>query len=632
MIGTMRTFFIISISSCFCSQMFAQAEFSKWYFGHWAALDFSTSPPTVLNNNVLNTAGSSASIADNAGNLLFYTDGVQVVNKNHTLMANGSGLNGGSGSSQSAIIVKQPGNNNLYYIFTTPNFGNQPTCYSIVDMNLAAGFGSVTVKNYTIYTPSSEKQIAIRHCNGVDVWIVSHESNSTNNFRAYLLSATGLNSTPVISPIGESLISLGGQMKISPDGKKLASATKSASQPPPGTNCFFLFDFDASSGVLSNSLALLSYSNAVGTAYGIEFSPDGTKLFGTTITGSNPAISHLYQWDVCASSTAAIMNSKYTYSLATGNTGFMGMQRANDGKIYVSMVSSQSLSVINNPNVSGSGMNFQLFAQNIGTAICGTELPNYINPYLRPTPLPFTNTVACQNAKFAVTLPTFSSGCSTVPYAPTAYLWNFGDPNSGADNTSTLSSPAHLYSSIGTFTATLILFNPCSNDTLTRLITVSALGPTVNVAGPTTICKGDRYTYTVSGGNSYQWSSGGSASTTALSPVQNTVYTASATLNGCSLSKSFSITVNPCLGMSAYERRGTFEIFPNPASQNLNVSLQEVGGEIQILDCIGRVCKISKIESPAINIPIGDLPEGSYFAVLKKTGFVSEWNRFVVAR
>lgn len=107
------SFFIVFI---FCG--YAQNENTKWYFGNHAALDFMTNPPTILNNSAMNQFASSASIADTAGNLLFYTDGVTVWNKQHTIMANGTGLFGNTASAQSALIIKQPGNTNLYYIFT----------------------------------------------------------------------------------------------------------------------------------------------------------------------------------------------------------------------------------------------------------------------------------------------------------------------------------------------------------------------------------------------------------------------------------------------------------------------------------------------------------------------------------
>jgi hypothetical protein len=82
----------------------------------------------------------------------------------------------------------------------------------------------------------------------------------------------------VITAIGETpgqgntngILSTIGQMKISPDGKKLALAVYGASVPSTmGLGGFQLFDFDASTGVISNSLILLNAPNAIGSPFSV---------------------------------------------------------------------------------------------------------------------------------------------------------------------------------------------------------------------------------------------------------------------------------------------------------------------------------------------------------------------------
>lgn len=569
-----------------------QNEFSKWYFGSYAGLDFSTQPPTALSNGSLTNVEGVATVCDASGNLLFYTDGIQVYNSTHAYMANGIGLFGNGSTTQSAIIVKQPGNSTIYYIFTAAaTGGSNGLRYSIVDMALAAGLGSVTVKNATLYTPTCEKQVAVRHCNGRDVWVVSHHYG-TNEFRSYLVTGTGVASNPVVSPIGESLagpgngaISAVGHLKISPDGKKLAMATASNSIPSSlGMGGFQLFNFDAATGVVSNSLTLLSGSNLTmgAGAYGVEFSPDGTKLYGATSPALSPNYTcTLHQWDICASSSLAIVNSQYSVSLSAGGVG--SLQRAIDGKIYLALGggTSQSLSVINNPNASGAAMNFVPNGLNIAPGICTLGLPNYINMYTRVPYSALSNTLACQTVSFSSPpVPTFSSGCSAAPYPPSAYLWNFGEPTSGASNTSTLSNPIHTYSLMGTYSVSLILYSNCTNDTLHKVITITTPGPTLSVTGNSLICKGAKTVYTVSGGSSYFWSNNTTASTATFSPTSNAIYSVTATLNGCSATKVFSITVDPCLGISSSEENGAFQIFPNPVKDVLSI---EAGRSAQLL-------------------------------------------------
>lgn len=62
----------------------------------------------------------------------------------------------------------------------------------------------------------------------------------------------------------------------------------------------------------------------------------------------------------------------------------------------------------------------------------------------------------------------------------TSYAWNFGDPNSGASNTSTDANATHTYASNGQYTVTLVAINACGTDTVTSNITIS--GITVGIA------------------------------------------------------------------------------------------------------------------------------------------------------
>ena len=140
-------FFALTFLFSWGSTIKSQNEFSKWYFGVQAGLDFSNSPPTPLTNGIVNTTEGVATLCDSNGNLLFYSDGTGIANSVHSVMANGTGLAGNQSSTQSAIALRKPGSTNLFYVFTVPGAG--PACYSIVDMNLAAGLGSVTVKNDT---------------------------------------------------------------------------------------------------------------------------------------------------------------------------------------------------------------------------------------------------------------------------------------------------------------------------------------------------------------------------------------------------------------------------------------------------------------------------------------------------
>ncbi len=57
--------------------------------------------------------------------------------------------------------------------------------------------------------------------------------------------------------------------------------------------------------------------------------------------------------------------------------------------------------------------------------------------------------------------------------APTAWSWNFGDPASLGNNTSTLQNPAHLFTGTGTFFVTLIATSGAQTDTIQTPVVVT---------------------------------------------------------------------------------------------------------------------------------------------------------------
>ena len=134
---------ILFLLICFPLLMFSQNEGNIWYFGYGAGLDFNSGSPVAIHNGQLQTLEGCATISDNNGSLLFYTDGMTVYDKNHAVMPNGTGLLGNNSSTQSGVIVQHPGITTTYYIFsvdgTTGAYGG--LAYSEVDLTLNGGLG-----------------------------------------------------------------------------------------------------------------------------------------------------------------------------------------------------------------------------------------------------------------------------------------------------------------------------------------------------------------------------------------------------------------------------------------------------------------------------------------------------------
>ncbi len=517
--------------------LYSQKETNKWYFGNHQALDFNTNPPTIINGSALFSFEGSASMADNNGNLLFYTDGVTVWNQLNAPMANGTGLLGGIGvpgigvGYQCALILKQPGTVNQYFVITAPaGTSTNVIYYSKIDMSLAAGMGSVTIKNVPLFNMSTGKITGVKHCNGQDYWIITHDLFSAT-FRCFLLTSAGINTTPVLSTIGTIHNNDYFTMKVSPNGKKLGLGIQINSN---YIGNYELYDFDNSTGVVSNSLILASNI----PIQSCEFSPDGTKFFGL---GSYPNTAKiLHQWDLCNNSNSGIVNSHYTLS-----TNYFGeLQLASNGKIYHSDNGSYSLSVITNPNNYGSSINYSQEIQSCGTNTNTANLPNFVCSYFRQAKqfdYNYGPTANCLTPSFvAVPCPYASPPVQSVQ-------WNFGDAASGNNNFSTFLNASHSYPNPGNYSVQCIIHFNCYTDTLNQVINIPNFSPNLFISGNYSICLGQSATLTASGAGSYTWSNNSNAATQILSPTLSTIYNLSATgsSNNCVSSQTILVTVFP---------------------------------------------------------------------------------------
>jgi len=622
----MKYFFLILLVNLVLSTTIAQNENSKWYFGIHAGIDFNTSPPTALINGATSYAYEGcSSISDANGNILFYTDGTTVWNQNHVQMANGGGLNGNVSTTQSSLIVKQPNSSTIYYIFTMGLGPSSNFNYSIVDMSLAAGMGSVTVKNFTILAApnfyTSEKLTGIQHCNGNDFWIMTHHLYS-NNFYSYLLSASGVNTVPVISSVGQDTSTAAGHMKISPTGKKLAILMHPW--------IVAIHDFDRSTGVVSTNSIVLTATNS---AYGLEFSPDGTKLYMST-GGGSPA--YLVQWDLCAGNEAAINASKtLLYQSTTGSNDVIGaLQLGIDNKIYVARLQKDSIGVINNPNLAGAACNYSHSGVSLMGKMSYWGLPNQIQKSKPAKPL-ITNTLNCEKVDFSVSIYTISPACAALSYSVNAISWLFGDPASGTANTATLATTSHTYSAPGSYTARAIVYYDCMSDTIYQQIVVASLSPTMNVSGTTTICAGEKATITATGSaiSTYSWSNGKITSSFTASPNANIIYTIKgSSSNGCSNTQTIQVQVNKCLGIINENEFQTIRIYPNPNFGEFFIKSNAANfSSIFITDIHGKEISFEAtiITQDILSIKMKVITSGMYFVTINTPSGINRMKIFM---
>ncbi|MCA0131943.1 T9SS type B sorting domain-containing protein [Winogradskyella alexanderae] len=436
----------IVLTCCFIHSVSAQGEASNWFFGANAGLNFSSGNPVFNLDGQLNTNEGCGTISDANGQLLFYTDGISIWDKNHNQMPNGFGLLGDPSSTQSGLIVPRPGSETVYYVFTVDSSaGDNGFRYSIVDMSLNNGNGDVTLKNEELLTPSTEKITAVKHANGIDYWLITHGWRN-NEFLAYQISPQGINLTPVVSAVGtfhgndnfneldQFIANTIGYLKVSPDGNRIASAkfgTESNVE---------IFDFNDNTGVISNPILLdnLFYnSSSASGAYGVEFSPNGELLYVTDKNFdffTNEAGSRLFQFDLRLNTANAIIDSMTI--LYEGGDEFGGLQLALDGKIYVCNSGKTALDVINNPNTLGPDCDYQIGAVDLGGRIVTLGLPPFVQSLFNAT---FSINNSCVGSETVFELVTEVDNATVT--------WDFGDGNTSNDM-----NPAHVYTNPGIYT------------------------------------------------------------------------------------------------------------------------------------------------------------------------------------
>lgn len=326
-----------------------------WYFGNNAGIKFSGGAASADTQGKLNTVEGVSSIADQNGNLLFYTDGRKVYYKDGKEMLavnQADTLKGSSFSTQSAVIVPQPscqGCQSYYYIFTTTEInGEKKLTYSIVDIRLNKGKGKIIQKNLPLDDVSStENLISTFVKKDSTYWVISHDY-SNNTYRMYRVTKNGISISKTIN-IGSTIDSpekAQGYLKISQDATKLAIAI------PGGTrNLVELYDFADSTGAITNK-KIIDLGPAPPTVYGVEFSPDSKTLFVTmkADTIKKPGTySSLLRYDLTQGDEASLAKSKIT--LDSSKKEYYGsVQLGPDGRIYLAVQGSDTLGVIKLPN------------------------------------------------------------------------------------------------------------------------------------------------------------------------------------------------------------------------------------------------------------------------------------------
>lgn len=567
-----------------------------WVMGNKQGLDF-TNPgtPVPFVSALANGNEACASVCNANGQLLFYTNGMSVWDKNGALMPKGNNnLISGStfSTTQGAVIFPVPDSPGKYYLFSLTETTPGKLYCNKIDMVLNNGLGDVDttykLRKVLLRDTLGEKMIAVPGCNN-SVWLLVRPYNVAA-FLAFKVSDTGIDLNPVVSTVGRFPAAnyQKGVMKISPDRTKLLNCNfRSTAANNAGLE---LFDFDFTTGIVSGGMLLDSAS-----FYGGTFSPNGNVVYAQA-TGTSRA----YQYDLTASVPSQT-------KLLLGPTGqYTDMKIGPDSIIYFGALSGSPgynnyryMGCIYQPDVVGVGCQFKdsvhalLFPNAAGTAgALSQQLPNeVVIPVIDPATVykVSLDTIVCAQVQ-QVTL--------HAPKGFDSYTWSDNSTDTMLDATQQ-----------GTYWVTSHM--PCYSRVDTFVIKQSIITPvqiTVDV-----FKLGTASTYAT-----YQWYRDGQpipgATDSVYDVTQNARYSVKVTNDlGCMDSTSYlvnNVSVQDIINVGMHTR-----IYPNPVSSVLYIDAP-VNVTAVITDMQGRVVHEQK---NAAKININDLSEGMYIIKVTDT-------------
>ena len=419
-------------------------EINTWYFGERAGIRWIDRVAEALpDSNQMNAPEGCAIISDEFGNMLFYTNGATVWNRNHEVMTGSSNLTSDSLSSQSALIVRSEHDPTIFYIFHTDEvYGDQTfnLSYSIVDIKLSS-FGEVIVANIPLLSNSTERLTGAEGTN--TNYLVSHEFGN-NYFRTFAITEDGIGG-PYLSNTGSdhrfNTAQHGkGYMKYNLSSGNLAVPIAEGS-----SSSIELFQV-TSEGEVHNPIAL---RNLNGTIYGIEFSSGGNILYAST---NNT----LYQFELDTidnSMTAEQRINGTREELDLGINDLGALQIGPDNIIYGARDNNGSLATISTPgNREINRIGFIPDGFDLEGRISRRGLPNFFQTFSTSSGAG----IAVTNACFGVEAQFSGVEITRID----EYLWSFGDGQS-ANVRDTL----HGYAEPGIYGVSLNITNRCGLDT-----------------------------------------------------------------------------------------------------------------------------------------------------------------------
>jgi hypothetical protein len=435
---------------------------NHWIFGRNIHLNFTEDSVYENRFSFIDFLEGTTCLSDSMGNLEYYcSGGGDNMYLNTSVASIPSGFNDDGG--QGVLFIKNQAD---LYIMGSGRGGGSGYSFLISD----------STESSFIRFPflGGEKQQAINHQNGRDIWYANHAQNGDSVY-FFLIQKQGLLECPVVTHTtneyygGAMGWSTQGQMKFSSNGEYLAEV----SYVDPFSVGLYTFntEYPVTEKIFLHSKAFVPpYTKRWFS--GLEFSPDNSRLYVNsgikTLNPQEPDPVVLYQLDLSYLNQDSIDNSWLSldsmFTLDQGN-----LQLAPDGKIYVAMPNQTYLGVISNPNELGTACNYVREGLTLDSGgICRYGLPTFNQSYFYTPQIDYKYEEDCQTNEYQFW------GADT--FGATSFEWRFRDVRNSTVDVKVGKNISYTFPNADSlenkYEVTFVASNGTKTDSITKTLTI----------------------------------------------------------------------------------------------------------------------------------------------------------------
>jgi hypothetical protein len=182
-----------------------------------------------------------------------------------------------------------------------------------------------------------------------------------------------------------------------------------------------------------------------------------------------------------------------------------------------------------------------------------------------------------------------------------------------------------------TYTVTGVNSNGCAGKAVVT-VTVKP-GPNLMVAPHDSIvCPGQQVFLSVSGAQSYTWSTGVSSPSTVVTPTASTIYTVVGSTNGCSSAVTIAVQVFSCTALQDLKTQSRLiSMYPNPAQNELIIT-ENTGTPVlyTLSETTGRIIATGEFSSSA-SLNLSEYANGVYIMRFEADNNIS-YQKFIIQK